>query len=354
MAKATKLPSGSWRARVYAGEVDGKKKYLSFTADTKKEAEYMAAQYTYAGKRRPTEDITFAKAVERYIDSKSNVLKPSTITGYENIRRNYIGEIADIRINRITNEQLQRQINVVAADHSPKTVANCKGLYTAVLRMFVPDFHPSLKVPAKIRAEKRVPTDEEVRALLMACKGTDIELPIKLAAFGSLRRAEISGLFPDCIHEDHISIRRTFDKGPDRAWKLMESPKSSAGYRDVPLPPAIMEQLHRLAREADPGSLTFGIFGLNPTQIYERIQSAWERSGSHGYGVHALRHYFATFMHESGVPDKYIAEIGGWENIETLQRIYQHTTKKTLTFAASKMASQYDMLAKDDMKCDTK
>lgn len=348
MPKAKKLPSGRWRARVYTGIEDGKKKYVSFTADSKKAAEYLAAQYSVSGRRRPSEPLTFGEAVDRYIQAKSHVLKPSTITGYTNIRRNYLSEIEDIRIDRITNEQLQRQINVVAAAHSPKTVANCKGLYTAVLSMFAPDFRPALKVPAKIRSEKKIPTDEDVRKLLSVCAGSSIELPVKLAAFGSLRRAEISGLFPDCVHEDHISIRRTFDKGPDRKWHLMESPKSSAGYRDVPLPAPIMEQLHRLSDQSDQAALTFGIFGLNPTQIYERIQRAWEMAGTSSYGVHALRHYFATFMHESGVPDKYIAEIGGWENIETLQKIYQHTTKKTLTFAASKIASQYDLVSGKD------
>ena len=41
MATAKKLPSGSWRVQLYAGKTpDGKRRYLSFTANTKKEAEY--------------------------------------------------------------------------------------------------------------------------------------------------------------------------------------------------------------------------------------------------------------------------------------------------------------------------
>lgn len=51
MAKAKKLPSGKWRTQVYDyTEVlpDGKKKkhMRSFTADTKKESEYLASQYS--------------------------------------------------------------------------------------------------------------------------------------------------------------------------------------------------------------------------------------------------------------------------------------------------------------------
>lgn len=45
MATAKQLPSGSWRCQVYAGTApDGKRQYRSFTAYTKKEAEYAALE----------------------------------------------------------------------------------------------------------------------------------------------------------------------------------------------------------------------------------------------------------------------------------------------------------------------
>ena len=51
MAKAKKLPSGNWRARAYDGlGANGKKKYISFTAPTKREAEFLAAEH--AAKRK--------------------------------------------------------------------------------------------------------------------------------------------------------------------------------------------------------------------------------------------------------------------------------------------------------------
>lgn len=39
MATAKKLPSGSWRCLVYTGtDINGRRKYKSFTAGTKREA----------------------------------------------------------------------------------------------------------------------------------------------------------------------------------------------------------------------------------------------------------------------------------------------------------------------------
>ena len=46
MAKAKKLPSGSWRARAYSyTDADGKKHYESFTAPTRAEAELKASEF---------------------------------------------------------------------------------------------------------------------------------------------------------------------------------------------------------------------------------------------------------------------------------------------------------------------
>lgn len=336
MATAKKLPSGSWRIRVYIGD----NKYQSITAPTKREAEYLAAQLNYAKKEKPL-SISFGEAVDRYINSKTNVLKPSTINGYRILQRNYVGDLETVLLGSITTEKLQAQINKVARDHSPKTVNNTKGLFTATLAMFLPDKTFRISTPAKIKKPKYVPTDEEVAKLIAVAQGTDMELPIMLAAFGSLRRAEIAGLMEDCVHKDYISVRRVYDKGPDNVWKLMDSPKTSAGYRDIRLPKEIMDKLH--AYMAEHPHHKYGIFGMNPDMIYKRLQNLIKKAGITQFGVHALRHYFATYMHEV-TPDKYIARIGGWDDVNTLQRIYEHTTHERMTLAEEQMSGKYEKI----------
>ena len=61
--KATKLPSGSWRVRVEI-ESEGKRRWKSFTASTRKEAEYLAAQYAYTQKEmHKPHDMTIGGAM---------------------------------------------------------------------------------------------------------------------------------------------------------------------------------------------------------------------------------------------------------------------------------------------------
>ena len=61
MATAKKLPSGSYRVRVYDKNTG---KYKSFTAETKKEAELMAAEWLIKCQDEENHQITFQTAAE--------------------------------------------------------------------------------------------------------------------------------------------------------------------------------------------------------------------------------------------------------------------------------------------------
>lgn len=120
MATAKKLPSGAWRCLVYTGkDADGKRKYKSFTADSKKEAEYLAAVYLARAKQEES-SMTIRKAVAEYIEAKENILSPSTIEGYRNIERNRLKRIAAVEIADFDTAAAQRYINELSRRLSPK------------------------------------------------------------------------------------------------------------------------------------------------------------------------------------------------------------------------------------------
>lgn len=50
MPTAKRLPSGNYRVRVYDAAT---KKYKSFTAETKRQAEFLAAEYSAGKKEKP-------------------------------------------------------------------------------------------------------------------------------------------------------------------------------------------------------------------------------------------------------------------------------------------------------------
>ena len=138
MANAKKLPSGSWRVQVYAGkDASGKRMYQSFTAPTKKEAEFLAAEYIYKRKNTTREKLTFQEASDQYIENRQNILSPSTIRCYRIIQRNSVPNLLNIKIDRLADGFLiQQQMNENAKRYSAKSLRNQLGFITAVMGFF--------------------------------------------------------------------------------------------------------------------------------------------------------------------------------------------------------------------------
>lgn len=103
MVTAKKLPSGSWRIRVfshYETTQERKKKpvYESFTCKDpsragKRECERMASEWASSRRVRQVSETTVQEAVRKYIDLKENVLSPATIRSYETCLKSRMDDI---------------------------------------------------------------------------------------------------------------------------------------------------------------------------------------------------------------------------------------------------------------------
>lgn len=320
MATAKKLPSGSYRIRVFLGLTDeGKKAYKSFTAPTKKEVEYLAAEFI-ANRRNfnaAQTDRTLAEAYRRYIEIKENTLSPTTVREYQHSAKRDFPELMPLKLSRITQEAVQSAVNIMSATHSPKSVRNAHGLLSAVLRMFAPEIRLNTRMPQPKRADIYVPSDDDIEQLMQTIRGKELEKAVLLAAFGSLRRSECCALTAEDIDGDVVKVRRAMVWTKDKMWDF-KPPKSKAGYRDVTLPQFVMERL-------TPRQEGSRIVDLVPTSVTNLFSKALEKAGLPHFRFHDLRHYQASILHAMGVPDKYIMERGGWKTDSTLKNIYQHT-----------------------------
>lgn len=149
MATARKLPSGKWRVLQYAGlDTNGKRQYQSFTAGTKKDAEFMAAEHFAKNKTNP-KDMTVSEAITKYINSKSNVLSPTTVSSYRGIARNNFQGIMQIKLKALTSEDIQAEINNMAKTLSAKTISSAYGLLSTTLKTYHPSLIPNVTLPQK-------------------------------------------------------------------------------------------------------------------------------------------------------------------------------------------------------------
>ena len=321
MAKAKKLPSGQWRTLVYSHtDPDGKRHYESFTADTKKESEYLAAQFALEKKnRQPGDARTLEAAMNEYIKSRTNVLSPSTIREYIRMSDKNFDTMKHIKITHITSQLLQEWVNNFSVNHSPKSVKNSYGFLNAVLGTCVPNADFQVRLPQSVPYMASVPSDEDVASLITYYRDHDTDMYIAscLAAFGSLRRSEISPLDADDVQGNCIIVRKSMVRKPGNEWVVKSTNKNQSSNRIVPMPETVIAELPR------EGSLV----RLNPSQISHRHERAVAKLQLPVFRFHDLRHYTASIMHAIGIPDQYIMARGGWSSDRTLKAVYRGTVR---------------------------
>lgn len=329
MAKATKLPSGNWNVRAleYTDE-NGKKHFKSFTAPTKKEAEYLAADY-YANKKAKAAagiNITLSEAIRRYIDSMNNILSPSTICGYEQIYRLRLKSIMHLPLSKLTNDTIQTAINQETLHLKPKTVRNISALLSAVLKKYNPNFVYKVILPQKTKSEISIPTQEQMRLILDDVKGTEMEIPLLLAACLGLRRSELIGLKWKNVNFDKSTIRIDTAIVPGiGAKKFEKAPKSMAGYRTLSVPENIMQKL-KAAKET---ATSEKVITLTGGAIYARFDHILKRLELPHFRLHDLRHYYASVLLAMGIPNKYAQQRMGHSTDNMLKNVYQHIMEDT-------------------------
>lgn len=343
MATAKRLPSGSYRVNLYVGkDKDGKRIYKSFTADTKKEAEYAAAQYNIKRKENTSAKLTLREAVSRYIESKRNILSPSTVRGYYAVLENYCPQLMTLKIEDLTQEAVQIAINDMAAKYSSKTCRNAHGLISAALKAYRPDLTLNTTLPQKCKREIYIPDEQEIKEIYQMAVGTINEIPIFLAAECGLRASEISALTVENVKPSYIDIKEARVLGDDNKEHLKQ-PKSLSGYRKVPIS---NEVYNYLISHADSNGRICPKRGANISDNWFNFRNA--HGLNKNLNFHALRHHYASKCILLGIPQKYIAELMGHRSTDMIEKVYQH-------IFPSAMEAYSDMLRKQMTElCNTK
>ena len=317
MATAKKLPSGNYRCRVFDYKDEkGIKHYKSFTADTKKEAEYQALLFSMNKKKIKSEnqDLTLEKAMLNYCDMKSNVLSPSTLANYKRLVYNSFDGYLHFSIKKFDSELIQKWVNTYSKNRTPKTVRNTYGFLYVVLKSFLPDLSVKVTLPQKVKPSLYVPTDNDIKAIINYLSDNDMEIlkAVYLAAFGTLRRSEICALTAADVEKNTIHVNKALVKNEQKEW-VIKTTKTVSSIRDVDLPEQIVNVFPKSGRIVD----------VNPDQITHRFARTLKKLKIQSFRFHDLRHYAASMLHAIGVPDVYIMQKGGWSSDSTLKRIYR-------------------------------
>lgn len=309
--KATKLKSGNWNVRVYIGEVDGKKKWKSFTAKTKSEALRKAAAVEVGS----YDGLSLVEACQRYIDERGPELSPSTVRGYISTFRAYVepDAISRVRIDSITTPMLQswiRRMNV-----SQKSKKNHLGFVLTVLRYFEIDKIFRVRIAPTEPKEMYTPTAEEVNKV-MAVADPELRRAIALASLG-MRRGEICALTAEDIDRQQHTVRvsKAYAKAPAGGF-VLKMPKTQKSVREVPITPEVLAMMP----EEGP------VVNCSPDVITLRFIKAVKRAGVPHFRFHDLRSFFASSsLSAVGAASRTVQDIGGWKTDRVMRKHYDRT-----------------------------
>jgi integrase len=260
------------------------------------------------------------------------------------------------RLSEITASlirQWQYELRGKGLEHG--TVMACRSLLNRILQAaederLIPA-NPVAKVPPPKRpvdpevifgrVEPRVYTPKQVGHLLASAAPEDRGVLLVLVGTG-LRAGELCGL-----RSARVDLRRRrlevatvrYDAGRfGRGYK--PRPKSTAGIRSIPLAAVVVEELRR-HRPVERSLLLF------PDASRYRLRHAYlraiRRARAQGHllglelrGAHDLRHTFATWLEDDGIPARVIDELMGhaatrrssWaaEGMSAMGAVYRHTT----------------------------
>jgi integrase len=361
-----KLPSGRWRALYYGPEGNQGRRYSAPTTFTTKRAARQWLSTVQAdlirGKWLPPENntgpavpaikaLTLARYAEGWLAHRD--LKPRTREHYRKLLDAHItpSKLGRLPLKSVTADDVRGWYAHLDRD-TPTLRAHCYGLLRTILGTAVTDGKLAAN-PCVIRgagSAKRAitirPASLDELAKLTDAMPDRYQAMVLLASWCALRFGELTELRRhDVDLEDGvIRVRRGVVRTTD-GYKV-GAPKSTAGSRDVNVPPHLLPALrtHLVDHtEPDGGSLLFpAAHGghLAPATFNRHYYQAREAAGRPDLRFHDLRHTGAVLAASTGATlAELMARLGHSTPAAALR--YQHAAAgrdKAIAAALSKLA----------------
>ena len=286
---------------------------------------------------------------------KKNIVSDSWYTELKRIGNRIVEKIGDKPIGKIKPIELQSFLN----DCVNFSDSYIKKIYDLVCQVFryayrngvtLRDFTLELERPKGIKGKNgRSITEKERKALLSVLQGHRGEIFCKLMLYCGLRPGEASALVWKDINLKTGTL--SINKARKRNGTIGE-PKSSAGYRDIPIPDHFVSELKKIQRQ--PFDLVCVQSNGSP-HTQTTIKNMWKnicrlmniemgckvsRNAlvppyplADDFKMYNLRHTYCTDLEKKGVPINIASRLMGHSDISITSRIYTHASDESLNIA---------------------
>lgn len=307
---------------------DGRKIYVYGTSpdDVRHKILYLikngVPKRTRKAKKKTSSSPSLSEWLVKWLElyKKPNV-KPTTFSSLTNGVNILNRSFGTVRIDAIKSDDLQKFLSEYKHSRQRDVLLTIlrqafeKAVKTGLLKK-----NPVSVVEVKkhVSAHKYALTREDQAALCLAVKGLSIETLFLFLLSTGLRVGEALALTSSDFDFEkgtvNVSKNVVFIKGKRI---VQNSPKTSAGFRTVPVPANVLDLVRGKSGEIFP--MTYNAVRLT----FRRLQ---EETGIK-ISAHVLRHTYATRLEEAGISPKVKMYLLGHSSIEMTQNTYTDVQK---------------------------
>ena len=351
---------GRYMARLSVG--DGKR--LTFYGETREEVRDLLVT-AQANKLKGTLVTGPRQTVTQFLESwLSDVagpgVRPGTALRYQEIvELHVVPTLGKLTLSKLTPQHLSATYKLLGETLSAATVGHVhrvlhRALETAVRWGYVGRNPCDLVDPPKARRqEMHALNTEQVKTLLAAAQGDELEALYVLALTTGMRQGELLGLkWADVdLAAGTLQVQRSIGRVPGKGWVESE-PKTAKGRRSIVLIPLAVNALkrHRAGQlqarllaglEWEDRDLVFcNAFGRpieEPNLRARSFKPLLKKAGLPDIRFHDLRHSAASLLFALGVHPKIVQEQLGHSAISITLDTYSHAVPTLQAEAARKL-----------------
>lgn len=332
----TVLPSGKYRVRIM---IDGVSH--SIVKDTPEEcqAAYIALKHGVMEAQKAPEKKkkkTLKEAVDEHIASLEGHRSPSTIAGYKKDARNTFQQAMSWDVYTTTDDQWQQAIrDERKKGRSAHYIKNAWSLMATAIEKHT-KHRPDVMLYPPEHTERAWLDHDEIDIFVAAVKGHEIEIPA-LLCLSSLRRSEMLGLKWSQVDLKHntLKIDGSVVRGADGLVSKKQN-KTDKSKRTVPIIPPLREALERSDRKSE------NVVTMSADTVLKYVHRICQENGITDVDLHGLRHSFASLCYHLQIPEMIAAEIGGWDDLGTMHKIYTHLAKQDIAKRSQDLCDYFD------------
>lgn len=319
-----RLKSGTWFLQMRLNGVS-----VPVTGVSKKEcihtAELIKAEYLNGKRQITNSELTLREACKKYIARKESQGKsPETVRGYTVILNNRFQGAMNTKVKNIKN--WQELYDADAVNLSAKTMQNTWSFIKSACRSECGIILPEIET-AKPQNNEHLSLDpDQVKVFVSAAKNHKYAIAM-LLQLSSCRASEVRGLKWSNID---LNNKRILIKGAmvrDKNNQLIEK-KQNKTVESTRYIPIFIPELYDALNAVPEYERTGYVVTARANTVYNAINKICEENGLPKVGSHGLRHSFASLAYSLNIPIKVTMQVGGWDDINTVMKIYTHLSKK--------------------------